>query len=78
MVIQDENDESDRPIPYIVDFSPTGLMNIGWSDRMNPPKVLDDIPPALVAIQIPDDDSRRQLNSVSYDEVIFVAKDGSI
>ena len=26
-----------RPWPYIRDFSPTGLMHIGWTDQMSPP-----------------------------------------
>ena len=29
--------ESDPPVPFIIDFTPTGLMHIGWSDRMKPP-----------------------------------------
>lgn len=44
--------KGDEPIPYIESFSSTGMMKIGWSDKMNPPKDLALIPPALVAIQV--------------------------
>ena len=44
----------ERPYPYIIDFSPTGLMQIGWSNKMNPPSKISDIPPALFALQIDD------------------------
>ena len=42
----------DKPIPYIVSFEKTGLMHIGWTDKMQPPPDLDEIPPALVAVSV--------------------------
>lgn len=46
--------EKHHPVPYIVSFSPTGLMHIGWSDRMKPPEKIEEIPPSLFAVEIDD------------------------
>ena len=74
----------DKPIPYIVNFSSTGMMEIGWSDKMNPPQNLTQIPPALVAVKLDDevvlDDSRRILQQsetmLSENEKLFKSRDG--
>ena len=42
----------DKPIPYIVSFEKTGLLQIGWTDEMQPPLDLAEIPPALVAVSV--------------------------
>ena len=42
----------DKPIPYIVSFEKTGLLQIGWTDEMQPPIDLAEIPPALVAVSV--------------------------
>jgi hypothetical protein len=44
--------KKDEPIPYIRDFSPTGVMLIGWTDQMKPIIDFTKIPPALVAVKV--------------------------
>ena len=46
------NPDFKPPVPYIISFSETGLMHIGWSDRMKPPADFQIIPPTLVAIEL--------------------------
>lgn len=46
-----EGDDIDRPIPYIVDLKPTGLLTIGWNTEMNPPLNFTEIPPTKVAFE---------------------------
>lgn len=45
--------EFDRPIPYVIEFTPDGRMKIGWTTKMRPP-VFDQvqkIKPSRVAIE---------------------------
>ena len=49
-------------------------MQVGWSDIMNPPSEVSDIPPALFAVEINDqlEDRRRRLDNT--DEAIFKSR----
>lgn len=40
-----------RPIPYIVDFTPTGVMTIGWDRPMVPYNSPKEIPPTVIAVK---------------------------
>ena len=60
------------------------MMQIGWTDRMQPPKDLDEIPPALVAVNIEQLEQReesgsRRLQSASTEnrEALFKTRDGT-
>ena len=43
--------DSDRPIPYIVDLSSTGILKIGWNKEMMPPQNVTEIPPTKIAVE---------------------------
>ena len=38
-------------MPYIFDFSPTGVMTIGWDRYMKPYEIPSEIPPSEIAIK---------------------------
>ena len=43
--------DPDRPIPYIVDLSSTGVLKIGWNKEMVPPANVTEIPPTKIAVE---------------------------
>ena len=53
-----------RPIPYIANFTPTGLMTIAWDRLMQPIEKPERIPPTLVAV---DPDFMDRFNEQSFD-----------
>ena len=69
--------EKKRPIPYIADFSQTGVMTIGWDRPMTPYEKPNEIPPTRVAINMdlmkgPVDSGRsRVLQQEAREEVWF-------
>ena len=76
--------KKDRPIPFIVSFSPVGLMHIGWTDKMKPPQNIAEIPPSLFAVKLDNieqkSDSlgrRRRLDNHDEQAALFKTKDGS-
>lgn len=58
--------DPNRPIPYIVDYSPTGVMTIGWDRLMTPFQNFTIIPPTKIAVapevftQLDQDNSSRR------------------
>ena len=50
VVFEPQKVEKNRPIPYISDFSPTGIMTIGWDRPMTPYDRPNEIPPIQVAV----------------------------
>ena len=51
VMFQPQTYNEERPIPYIVDFSPTGVMTIAWDRTMKPYEKPDEIPPTQIAVQ---------------------------
>ena len=52
-----------RPIPYIVDFTPTGVMTIGWDRPMVPYNSPKEIPPTVIAVKPEIIENEKQNNS---------------
>ena len=50
VVFEPQKVEKNRPIPYIADFPPTGIMTIGWDRPMTPYDRPNEIPPIQVAV----------------------------
>lgn len=40
-----------KPVPYIADMTPTGVMTIGWDRTMTPPMNFTVIPQVQVAVR---------------------------
>ena len=72
-IFESQKERRDRPVPYIVDFSQTGVMTIGWDRQMKPYKTPKEIPPKQVAVKpdvlekatLSDSGLRRRLNEDS-------------
>ena len=69
-----------RPIPYIANFTPTGVMTIAWDREMLPVEQPEKIPVSQVAIDpdlivtfdiIAQSRRARQLSQQTYDEILF-------
>ena len=43
--------DPERPVPYIVDLSSTGMLKIGWNKEMAPPQNFTEIPPTMIAVE---------------------------
>ena len=50
MIMEQPEDRNDRPVPYVVGFSPTGVMTIAWDRPMKPVENPEVIPPTRVAV----------------------------
>ena len=46
-----QEDDPDRPIPYIVDLSVEGVLIVGWDRLMKPPANFTEIPPTKLAVE---------------------------
>ena len=46
-----QEEDKERPIPYIIDLSSNGILQIGWDKRMRPPETIDTIPPTKIAVE---------------------------
>lgn len=49
--VEDAATERRRPVPFIVEFRPDGVLVIGWDSQMIPPQNLTRIPTTQVAIE---------------------------
>ena len=45
-----EEEDYDKPMPYVINFDSTGLMQIGWSRKLNPPPNYPEIPQAKLVV----------------------------
>ena len=50
LVIEKLSEDPDKPIPYIANFTPTGLMTIKWDRLMEPYDEPAEIPPTRVIV----------------------------
>ena len=50
-MLMPQPESKERPIPYIVDFSQTGVMTIGWDRLMKPYDKPQEIPPERIAVE---------------------------
>ena len=46
-----QEEDKERPIPYIIDLSPNGVLLIGWDKKMRPPEIIESIPPTKIAVE---------------------------
>lgn len=46
-----QEEDPDRPIPYIVNMEADGTLIIGWDREMNPPGNITEIPPTKIAVE---------------------------
>ena len=46
-----QEEDPNRPIPYIADLSSDGVLKIGWNKEMKPPKNITEIPPTKIAVE---------------------------
>ena len=70
--------KKDEPIPYIRDFSPTGVMLIGWTDQMKPIIDFSKIPPALVAVKVSGNFQENKVRRLAAkNEALFKSQDGT-
>lgn len=84
IVVLEAQDELDRPVPYIANFTPTGLMTIAWDRKMKAYEKPQEIPATKVAVDVelvqaeileqqPEGLRRRKLNQSpeSADEILM-------
>ena len=50
IVVLKPQDDLDRPVPFIKEYIPTGLMTIAWDRKMRPYERPKEIPETKVAI----------------------------
>ena len=50
MILQSPEDNFERPVPYVVSFSPKGELTIAWDQPMKPVENPHVIPPTRIAI----------------------------
>ena len=50
VIVEPQKVEDDRPVPYVADMSPLGLMTIKWNKPMKPLSNIEEIPPTKIAV----------------------------
>ena len=51
IMVEPQPKSTERPVPYIAEFSQTGVMTIGWDRAMKPYEKPKEIPPTQIAIE---------------------------